>query len=278
MAVARSILERPAQFQWDADSGAYKSDNCRCTCEAQIAGFYLDSHISPATMRVRMVGNVAGGTNVDQGAAALNGYGIPAFGGWKSPNAVRALLDAGIPVDIGVIYGQIPKGYKQDLGFFGYHSVLACARASVNGVPGIWVRDPDRWDHLDKAFWPDSVWVPAFVSPSSDKQSGCVVHPKVAKKIPAVVVAPPTPPADPSPYVHTVETVTPGDVLRGRAQPNATATVLNALPDKTRIKTTRLMTHGGAYTVAGRVREDWLCYVADGRNVWVARAYTKLIS
>lgn len=169
MTVAKHILERPAQFQWDTDSAPCKSTNCRCTCEAMIAGYYKDKHISPASMRRAMGYSVCRGTTAPAGVKGLAAYGIKASWGQLTTAQVINKLNARIPVDIAVLYGKIPrdKRYIQDMNFYGLHSVLACKRhRNSAGVLGILVRDPDRWGtgKVKYVFWPDKIWIPAFAA------------------------------------------------------------------------------------------------------------------
>lgn len=92
-----------------------------------------------------------------------------------------------------------------------------------------------------------------------------------------VIEKPPAPtPVDPSKYVHTVK-VTASPYVNIRATWSAkSADVGNANHDTT-ISTTQIKRHGGAYIVGGRTRTDWLGFVRNGRTVWVAAGFTKLI-
>lgn len=284
MAVARSILERPAQFQWDADSAPCKSSNCRPTAIAMIAGYYKDTHISPTQMRLRMTASsTCGGTFPSQGVRGLEVSGVPATWAWKSPAAVKALLNANIPVDLSVDYGLIPNNpaYQTDYGFNGNHSVVGCkvvTRKDHTGklVPGILVRDPDhgsasRPERPASTFWPDWVWVPAFVALSSSKTTGLVVYPKAAK------VLPPLYPFSAAPYVRTVQ-VTTKDGLNVRTSPRAGATLVKTLPFGAKVKTALLTTKGGSYKVGTTTRNDWYgLKQPDGKYLWIARGFTKVV-
>jgi hypothetical protein len=167
MVQAANILERPAQFQWDEDSYCSNS-NCRCTSEAMIAGFYMDTHIAPNSMRNAMGYSGCGGTDAPHGEAGLQSYGIFASWGQITVAQMTLKLNQNIPLDMAVLYGKIPRNssYIQDMNFYGLHSVVACKRVSSNGELGLYVRDPDRWGDgkIDFVFWPDKIWIPAFAA------------------------------------------------------------------------------------------------------------------
>ena len=290
MTVSRHILETPALFQFDSDSAPCQPDNCRCTSGAMIASYYLDRHVSPTAMRKAMQGGstVCGPTNAPEMVRGLNAFGIPSSWGWKSKAGVKAFLDANIPVDLAVLYGKIPRDRRwvTDMNFTGWHSVTACKYVTQNGETGILVRDPDhaspaRPERPNYTFWPDRIWLPAFLAmEGSNGVNGIVVWPLKAKVLPPIVVVPPpvvvTPPVvtDPTSYVHTVEAI---DAVSIRASATTTAVILGTLPKGARITTTMIRRSGGVYTFMSTRRTDWYGYVKDGRTVWVARAYTKFI-
>lgn len=181
MVQAINILDRPAQFQWDTDSNC-KSTDCRPTSEAMIAGYYKDTHISPASMRQAMGYSSCGGTVASRGVMGLQHYGIPASTGQLTTAQVISKVNQNIPLDIAVLYGKIPRDtrYIQDMGFTGLHSVVACKRALSGTTYGLFVRDPDRWGtgKVDHVFWPDSIWIPAFAA-----SNYAAVWPNTAKVI-----------------------------------------------------------------------------------------------
>lgn len=191
MAVTTHILQRPAQFQWDANSYPCKSTNCNCTCVAMIAGFYRDKTFSPTYARKLMQGgsNRCGGTSNGEAVRGLGALGVPASTALLSMSQVKVKVEARIPVIVSVNYGKIPRNrkYIQDMGFYGMHAVLivdAGLGLDHRGrrVPGVWVRDPDRWGtgKVNKVFWPDYIWGPAFKRPGTS--TGIAVFPKARKK------------------------------------------------------------------------------------------------
>lgn len=287
MTVARHILNRAAQFQWDSDSYPCKADNCRPTCAAMIAGFYKDRRFSPTYMRNKMQGgsNVCGPTNVNESVRGLAAVGVPARASWLTPAQVKAKLNAGIPVDIAVDYGDIPdiRAYITDFGFNGMHSVVACKATTGrdhrgNIVTGILVRDPDhgspaRPERPNYTFWPDSVWHKAFVSNyvTGIGWAGIAVYPKYKKVIPVTPTV-----TDPSAYVHTIEVIT--NDVNIRVSPWVTAKVVAQRDRGNRVTTKRIRKAGGTYYFNGVKRTDWLSFNRLGSEVWIARAFTKVIS
>jgi hypothetical protein len=193
MARSTHILQRPAQFQWDADSAPCKSTNCNATCVAMIAGFYKDTHIGPQLARRRMQrgSNVCGGTSNYEAVRGLGTFGVPATTGLLTMKQVKGKVEARIPVILSVNYGKIPniRAYQTDYNFNGMHAVLAVDAGTAKDhrgrlVPGIWVRDPDhasrsRPERPSKTFWPDWVWGPAFKRPGTS--TGITVYPKYRK-------------------------------------------------------------------------------------------------
>lgn len=164
--VATHILQRPAQFQWESTN--CRSSNCRPTCAAMIAGFYKDRIFTPDTMRRLMGYSKCGPTNAPSSVQGLKAAGVPSTWGQLYPAELKAKLRQNIPVDIAVLYGKIPRDrrYIQDMGFYGSHSVVACKILYKNGVPGLAIRDPDRWGtgEVDYVWWPDSIWIPAHAA------------------------------------------------------------------------------------------------------------------
>lgn len=282
--VARHILEQAPQFQWDPDSYPCKSTNCRPTAIAMIAGFYRDAHFGPQYVRNLMTGsNTCGGTTSSQGVAGLKALGVDADRGWLSPQAVKNKVIAGIPVNISVEYGLIPNiaMYQTDYNFNGFHAVVACkvvSQADHTGkvVPGILVRDPDhgspaRPERPTATFWPDWVWIPAFVSQSSTNATGLAVFPKAAK------VLGPLLPYSAVEFVKTVQT-TADDGLNVRVQPSTSATSVKKYPDNTKVLVSILTKVGGKYTYAGAVRSDWYgVRQSDATYLWIAAAYCKVL-
>lgn len=290
MTVTRHILERPAQFQWDRDSAPCQSTNCNPTSTAMIAGFYKDTHVSPMTARRAMQNGSSrcGGTNTSEAVNGLNRLGVPATWEWATPARVRYLLNMNIPVNISVNYGKIPnnRAYITDFSFNGPHSVLACKVATGKDhlgrtVPGILVRDPDhgspaRPERPNWTFWPDWVWIPAWVALSSSKRTGIAVHPKYAKKVPVVPPPAPTYPYGSTKYEHIVEVTF--DDLRVRSAPNLSSTVLGHYNKGARVTTALVADGAGKYPFGSTTRDDWYgIRQTNGSYRWIARAYTKLI-
>jgi hypothetical protein len=271
---AKHILERPAQFQWDSDSNPCQSSNCRCTSEAMIAGFYGDIHISPESMRHAMGYSSCGGTTAPAGVTGLRKFGVAASWGRLTSYEVINKLNLGIPVDIAVLYGRIPRNssYIQDMHFTGLHSVVACKRALVGTKYGLWIRDPDRWGtgKVERVFWPDSVWIPAFAG--ANYVATWPNKPKITTPSPIVLPY--------GSYLHTRKyVVTASDGLNQRNIPNATS-IVEALRPVGYTLTSALKTDkGGSYTgPAGIKSTSWVATrTNDGKYHWFAAAFLKAV-
>jgi hypothetical protein len=235
-----------------------------------IVGFYKDTRIAPTDMRKAMTNSyTCRGTSAPEGVKGLSHYGIAAAWGALTPSEVIAKLGKNIPVDIAVKYSYIPSRYKQDQGFTGLHSVLACKRADRSGVKGILVRDPDRWGagKVPYIFWPDNVWMPAFRAANS-----IAVWPTRAKVIAPTVVLP----YGSYKYSKTVEVLSTS--LNVRDKPYVTGTKVGSLPKGAKKITVLRTDKGGAYkTPTGGTSTSWVAYKgSDGKYKWVALRYLKV--
>jgi Bacterial SH3 domain/Papain-like cysteine protease AvrRpt2 len=290
MTATTHILQRPAQFQWDRDSAPCQSTNCNCTSTAMIAGFYKDTHVSPMAARRAMQGGSSrcGGTNVQEAVKGLSVLGVPATWEWASPTKLRRLLNMNIPVNISVNYGKIPnhRAYITDFNFNGPHSVTACKVATGKDhrgrtVPGILVRDPDhgspaRPERPNWTFWPDWVWIPAWVALSPSRRYGLAVYPRYAKKVAATPPPSPTYPYGSTSYAHVIEVLY--DDLRIRSAPNVTSAVLGHYNKGARVTVALITESAGKYPSGSTTRDDWYgIRQSNGTYRWIARAYTKLI-
>ena len=280
MVQATNILDRPAQFQWDADSTC-QSSNCRCTSEAMIAGFYKDTHISPNAMRHAMGYSGCGGTDAPHGEAGLKAYGIAASWGQLTTSQVINKLNQNIPLDLAVVYGKIPRDtkYIQDMGFYGLHSVVACKRAISGGTTyGLIVRDPDRWGtgKVDHVFWPDSIWIPAFAA----AQYVCVWpnNPKAVASVPVIPVTSVVYPYN-SYRVTTRYAVNAVVGLNQRPIPNGTSTIEVLRPDGFIFNSYLRTDKGGSYKgPTGVVSSSWVAFKSlDSKLHWFALSYLKVV-
>jgi hypothetical protein len=279
MTIATHILQTPALFQWDADSKPCQNTNCRPTSEAMIASYYLDRHISPTEMRGKMTGNAlaCGGTYPTQGIKGLQAYGIQSSQGWKTPAGVIGLVRANIPVDLVVDYGKLPRDprYICDMGFKGLHSVVACKYGTnTKGEKGLYIRDPDRWGKYRQSyvFWPDSIWVPAFVS--NRVFGGIVTHPKAPKKF---IATPPIVVPKPAEVVF-VKMLEAADTVHLRTRPDTKSSSIMLIAKGKRMQPSLYKRDGQPYVVNGKSLTDWYEVTFDGKRGWVAAAYVHTIN
>jgi hypothetical protein len=259
--IYQDIMDAPPQYQWDEDSAPCQSANCRCTCEAMIASFYLDKHIAPKEIRRLMKGNYAcGPTNNRDGVRALKALDIPASTGWLTSSGVKAKLNANIPVDLAVLYSKIPDlpQYKSDYGFEGWHSVLAIKAVTEGGRAGIWVRDPD-WHYKKPAksyvFWPDTIWITAFVQ---SKYGGIAVWPLNQKKRMSVS----------SSMVVTTQLV----ILRDKPSTH-TGKLIKLFDAGVRFAYTRTV-KGDEYKFEDGLRSDWREVLYSGQKCYLPAGFT----
>lgn len=270
-----SILNMDAQFQWDYDSRPWQSDNCRPTVGAMIAGYYTGRHVSPHAMRIRMQGGSSrsGPTNTHEEVFGLASYGVPATSGWKSVEGVKSMLRSGVPLDISVNYGRIPRDRRwiTDFQFYGAHSVLAAEATTQNGVAGLRVRDPNhgsksRPERPDYTFWPDYIWKRAYVSDSTGTRGIAVwpLRPAMNQNTPATT------------YEHIAEVVI--DQTAVREKPTVAGELISRRAKGARLKTSKLQASGGTYVINGISRRDWLGYQYEGQTVWIARGAVRIVS
>lgn len=155
-------LQAPNRQQWEPSSQYSQSWNCGPTCVSFIAGFYRDSH--PAIEYNR---RLIAGMGPYYGVGATPGsptYGCPARTPTNAqqqsdmltkrgvPNTARqidgvaqlhGLVDSGRrPTLIGIEMSRVPASVRGH-SFTGWHAVVAIAGATVGGVRGFWVMDPN---------------------------------------------------------------------------------------------------------------------------------------
>jgi hypothetical protein len=225
-----------------------------------IASYYLDKHIAPKEVRRLMKGSYAcGPTNNRDGVRALTSLGVPASTGWLSSSGVKAKLNAGIPVDLAVLYSKIPDlpQYKSDFGFDGWHSVLAIKAVTEGGKAGIWVRDPD-WHYKKPAkgytFWPDTIWISAF---GQSVFGGIAVWPSNPKKIEI-----------PTAMVTTTQLV----VLRDVPSTH-TGKIIKLFEANVRFTYLRTV-KGDEYSFEGGLRSDWREVLYSGQKCYLPAGFT----
>jgi hypothetical protein len=171
------------------------------------------------------------------------------------------------------LYSALPKAYHSkvnSLGFGGAHAVYLNPEFNTDGY--VLMGDPlnDKW-----------IWVPQAALRSFANALGA--HEKGAHNPQPIFFATsdahvPVTVVDPQKYVHKVK-ATAKPTLNVRTSPTTTAkTIAPDLKFGEVITTTWLRKRGGAYTVNGTIRSDWLGFTRSGKTVWIARGYTTIVS
>jgi hypothetical protein len=188
-----STLQAPARFQWDPDSkypsrtlpdgrieyaGAW---NCGPSCVAFIDQFRNDGKTSITTIR-RSIG-IADftATSITQQRAMLERQGVACYPSQPSVGTMKTLVSTGRrPIIVGLWMAKVPASVR-DHPFLGMHAVVILANATVNGVSGFRVMDPNfsRVIRPDPdgghKFYPDWVVAAAFVEASTGGRSWALV-------------------------------------------------------------------------------------------------------
>jgi hypothetical protein len=287
--VTQFAIDAAARFQWEESSKPSQAENCGPTCVARIVGYYKNSTPGIEAMRRTINGkgpyNVNGQivygapgrmpTNAYQQRDMLIAQGIPASVRQISTVAeLHALVDSGRrPVLIGILMALLPNSVSGHP-FDGWHAVVVLGKATVNGVNGFWVNDPNfspkggiRPDpKMGRRFYSDAVMRTAY----TNNQPASAVVPTVAK--PLAAPPPPTNPNDRvihslmvsqgSPWIRA----TPGGALRGQATKGM------------RLVARRLRNNSVTYAdyrPPYRLRRDWLEVEYEGGRAWTAKAFWK---
>ena len=262
--------------QYNDPTTIYDWDDCNMAAGAMALDFDTLGHVQVLGGQLRAAsghGSTPGGTNLNDLARGWAHYGQALHIGTGNhfADAMTAIKQVRGVVLQG-LYGALPKAYHtphNSQGFAGAHSVYLNPEVDAHG--SILMGDPlnDEW-----------IWVPqaalaAFANALGSSQLGASNPQRIFfatsdPHVPAVT------PSDPQPYIHTVQvTATPN--LNVRAQPNTSSAIVGSLATGAKVSTTALRVRGGAYSVSGVVRTDWLGFTFKGATAWIARAYTKLV-
>ena len=168
------------------------------------------------------------------------------------------------------IYGSLPKIYRSKLNSLGFAGPHAVDLNPEFNDGSILMGDPlnDKW-----------IWVPesalkSFAAALGRKEYGTSSKLFFATSDAHVPVPTVTDPVD---YVHTVQ-VTASPYMNIRETASAGAADVGNLAYGAKFKTTHLRRYGGRYVVNGVIRTDWLGFIHNGEEDWVARAYTKVVT
>lgn len=164
-----SALAAPPRYQWEANSAPSQAYNCGPTCVARIAQFYKDKWFGIEAIR-RLVTTCCHSTTYRQQAAMLTKAGVPAgLVNITSIKQLRSIVGSGRrPVILALKMSRIPASVRGH-SFLGWHAVVCVTTATVNGVSGFYINDPNfstyRPDRTGgKRFYSDAVLQYAFIN------------------------------------------------------------------------------------------------------------------
>lgn len=173
--VYRTAMETPVHYQWDSDSRLPLPDpgsapnNCGPTSVANIAHFYRDGHLGIYHTRRLAVSDWTRATSVTEQKAMLEARGVPCLVGQWPVSSIRKTIAGGRqPMVLGLYMAVVPSAIRGHP-FTGWHAVEALDVGTLNGVSGMYIRDPNfnrtfRADATNgRRFYPDRVIQRAFV-------------------------------------------------------------------------------------------------------------------
>lgn len=269
------MVYRPTfKKQWSDPSGNLDWFNCTMAAGAMGLDFDTLGHVNvlPGTLRSHS-GDYQGGTGLGVPGlqTAWAHYGqflhVETGDGWSS--VISALRDYRGVVLQGM-YGALPQRYRSPLNsltFRGPHAVYLSPEFQSDG--DILMGDPLN----DKFIWVPQSALHTFAATLGQDEWQNYARLFFATSDPHKPVVAPT---DPAPYVHTVR-VTASPYLNVRESPTAGSNDVGNLAHGATVKTTRIRRFGGRYIVDGHVRTDWLGFMHNGEEDWIARAYTTVV-
>lgn len=256
-----SPLETESELQWDVDS-EQKAVNCGPSSAEKVAN-YFKNLLHYGIERTRNLGtNRRGtGTNTTEQKKMLDERGVPSEVLALTPQQIKDRLKSGRrPMIVWLKMSLIPDAIAGH-NFQGDHAVTFLANGIVNGKTGVWVNEPnqrrDRPAYKKNRFYPDDVWSPA----SSAIGRWCIVPTKDK------VIATRTP-------LKKKWVVNPA-VLNIRTAPTGSAADVGNLGRGDTFTSNLIETQGGRYPYAGTIHDEWLGFIRNNKQRWVAKAYCK---
>jgi hypothetical protein len=259
--------------QWNDPSGNLDWLNCTMAAGAMALDFDTLGHanVLPGTLRSHS-GDLSGGTGLgDPGLTrAWRYYGqilhVGTGEGWSS---VLTSLRAYRGVVLQIMYGALPARYQSPLNSFSFagpHAVYLNPEFQSDG--DILMGDPLN----DKFIWVPGSYLRSAAAVLAKDQTGDSTELFWASTDAHKPVV-----TDPVAYIHTVK-VTASPYLNIRESASAGSADVGNLAVGTKVKTTRLRRNGGRYIANGQVRTDWLGFIHNGEEDWIARAYTTVVA
>jgi hypothetical protein len=262
MPIYLSPLDSDSELQWDQDSIPNQPYNCGPSSAEKVANYFknLTKYGIERTRNLATSRDKTGTTAAEQSTMLMK-RGVDNDAQRISPAKVKQYLASGRrPLMLAILMGAIPDDIKGH-SFDGSHSVAALANGIVDGQPGIWVNEPNQKrgskTYKKNRFYPDRYWMKGY-----ELLGKWAIVPSKDKVIPSR-----------RPYKKACTVMT--DVLNIRTAPSAQAADIGNLSRGDKFTSNLIETAGGTYLVGGKLRRDWLGYVRNGKQVWVARAYCK---
>lgn len=257
-----SPLDSESELQWDPDSYPNQAYNCGPSSIEKVANYFknLTTYGIERTRNLATAANYRGTTAAEQSTMLMK-RGIDNDAVHYTVAQINAILKTGRrPVSLALKMSYIPQSVKGNT-FNGAHSVTGLAYGVVNGEPGIWVNEPNQrrgsTTYRKNRFFAERYWAPAYKALGS-----WAIVPTKDKVIPTR-----------RPLVR--KWIVTADVLNIRSAPTVNSTVLGSLARGATFTSNLIELAGGSYKVGQVTRREWLGYLRNGRQVWVARWYCK---
>jgi len=257
-----SPLSTESELQWDEDSKPNQGYNCGPSSVEKVANYYKDlRQYGIERTRDLATSRDKSGTNAAEQKDMLARRGVPCSVQRLSPTDIKAKLKSTRrPLVLWLHMAEIPDSIKGHP-FDGNHAVTALANGVVNDEPGIWVNEPnqhrDGTKYRKNRFFPDKYWIPASAAIGK-----YVIVPDADKVIPT---------RRPLKKRWVVTAM----ALHIRTGPSAATRSVGTMSKGKTFTSNLIETQGGKYIVNGRVYDNWLGFIRDGKQRWVAKAYCK---
>lgn len=245
--------------QYDPDSFPNGTVNCGPTTVTNSLRFHTGRDY-PINETRRLAKTTNGtGTNLAERKKMFERRGVPAEILHLSYAAMKKHLDGTRTFDLPLLMSKIPLSVRRRP-FGGTHSVEALSSAVVNGVPGVYVNNPDyhrdRDGEYSRTFIPD-----VYLRPAYEALGSWICSPSKPRVV-----------ATRRAYKKKCRSTASVNLRSG---PGTKYSVVRLVPSGYAFTSIQVETAGGSYVAGGKTRRDWLSLNYNGRLVWVARGFVK---
>lgn len=243
--------------QYDSDSAPNQNVNCGPTTVTNFLKFQTGRDW-PINDTRRLATTVDGtGTSLAQRKTMSDKRGVPAEILHLSYAGLKSRLDGTRTLDLPLLMSKIPLSIRKRP-FSGSHSVEALVAGVVNGVPGVWVNNPDYHRGLQPSryFFPDQ-----YLKPAWEALGSWVCRPQAARVVPTRIA-----------YKRTFQTLA---TVNLRTGPGTQYSSFILVPAGRTYTSIQLEKAGGSYEAYGVTRRDWLSLSFNGHLLWVARGFVR---